>query len=58
MWMSEVEMNVWIRGRSASLIAPQAASMSAFCVRASPQTTGPETVRAIASHGLEVARAR
>ena len=42
-------MNVWIRGRSASLIAPQAASMSALCVRASPQITGPSTVRAIAS---------
>ena len=37
MWMSEVEMNVWIRGRCASLIAPQAASMSALWVRASPQ---------------------
>ena len=41
MWMSEVEMNVWIRGRSESLTAPQAASMSPFWVRASPQMTGP-----------------
>ena len=49
-------MNVWIRGRSESLTAPQAASMSPFWVRASPQITGPSTVRAIASHGLEVAR--
>ena len=32
MWMSEVEMNVWIRGRSASLTALQAASMSALWV--------------------------
>ena len=47
MWMSEVEMKVWMRGRSASLIAPQAASMSALCVRASPQITGPWTLRAI-----------
>ncbi len=47
MWMSEVEMNVWIRGRSASLTAPQAASMSATCVRARPAITGPSTVRAI-----------
>ena len=49
MWMSEVEMKVWIRGRAESLIAPQAASMSALCVRARPQITGPSTSRAIAS---------
>ena len=49
MWMSEVEMKVWIRGRSESLIAFQAASMSALCVRASPQITGPSTCRAMAS---------
>ena len=49
MWMSEVEMNVWIRGRSESLIAPHAASMSALWVRASPQITGPSTPREIAS---------
>ena len=48
MWMSEVEMNVWIRGRSESLIAPQAASMSALWVRASPQITGPSTEPEIA----------
>ena len=42
-------MNVWIRGRSESLIAPQAASMSALWVRARPQITGPSTLRAIAS---------
>ena len=49
MWMSEVEMNVWMRGRSESLIAFHAASMSALCVRESPQMTGPWTWRAIAS---------
>ena len=48
MWMSEVEMNVWIRGRAASRTAFQAASMSATCVRASPAMTGPSTVREIA----------
>src|SRR5436190_1778030 len=47
MWMSEVEMKVWIRRRSASLIAFQAASMSALWVRARPQITGPCTSRAI-----------
>ena len=49
MWMSLVAMNVWMRGRSESLIAFQAASMSAALVRASPQITGPCTSRAIAS---------
>ena len=49
MWMSEVEMKVWIRGRSELRIAPQAASMSALWVRARPQITGPSTSRAIAS---------
>ncbi len=48
MWMSEVEMKVWMRGRADSLIAPQAASMSALWVRARPQITGPSTARAIA----------
>src|SRR6476659_3691416 len=48
MWMSEVEMNVWMRGLEASLIAPQAASMSALWVRARPHTTGPSTSRAMA----------
>ena len=42
-------MKVWMRGRCASLIAPQAASMSALWVRARPQITGPSTLRAIAS---------
>ena len=41
-------MNVWIRGRSESLIAPQAASMSALWVRARPQITGPSTEPEIA----------
>ncbi len=49
MWMSEVEMKVWIRGRSESLIAFQAASMSALWVRERPQIVGPSTVREIAS---------
>src|SRR5579875_895808 len=40
MWMSEVEMNVWIRGRPASLIAFQAASTSGACARASAAITG------------------
>jgi hypothetical protein len=40
MWMSLVEMNVWMRGRSESLIAFQAASMSWALVRARPQMTG------------------
>ena len=43
MWMSEVEMKVWIRGRSECLIAFQAASMSWPAVRARPQITGPST---------------
>ncbi len=40
-------MKVWMRGRAASLIAPQAASMSALWVRARPQITGPSTMREI-----------
>src|SRR3954464_4220516 len=48
MWMSLVEMKVWIRGRSESLIAFQAASMSWKPVRARPQMTGPWTSRAMA----------
>jgi hypothetical protein len=47
MWMSEVEMNVWMRGRSASFTASWAASISATCVRASPAMIGPSTVREI-----------
>ena len=49
-------MNVWIRGRSESLIAPQAASMSALWVRARPQITGPSTVAGDRLDRLEVAR--
>src|SRR5271165_4667394 len=48
MWMSLVAMKVWMRGRSESLTAFQAASMSWLLVRASPQITGPSTSRAIA----------
>src|SRR4051794_23656522 len=48
MWMSLVAMKVWMRGRSESLTAFHAASMSATAVRASPQMTGPSTSRAIA----------
>ena len=48
MWMSLVAMNVWMRGRSESRTAFQAASMSCLAVRASPQITGPSTSRAIA----------
>src|SRR2546421_3257586 len=49
MWMSLVAMKVWMRGRSESLIAFQAASMSWKLVRARPQITGPCTSRAIDS---------
>ena len=48
MWMSLVAMKVWMRGRSESLIAFQAASMSCLEVRARPQITGPWTSRAMA----------
>ena len=48
-------MKVWMRGRCASLTAPQAASMSALWVRARPQITGPSTTLAIFCDGLEVA---
>src|SRR3954452_25336389 len=48
MWMSLVEMKVWMRGRSESLTAFQAASMSWTPVRARPQITGPCTSRAMA----------
>ena len=48
-------MKVWIRGRSESLIAPQAASMSALWVRASPQITGPSTLAGDRLDRLEVA---
>src|SRR5213079_3267844 len=48
MWMSEVEMKVWMRGRPASCTAPNAASTSATCARARPVMIGPSTWRAIA----------
>ena len=47
MWMSLVEMNVWMRGRSASRTASAARSMSAAWARARPAITGPWTSRAI-----------
>src|SRR4051794_3902479 len=47
MWMSDVDRNVWIRGRSLSRIASHARSMSAALARARPQITGPLTSRAI-----------
>src|ERR1700689_1914903 len=46
--MSLVARNMWMRGRSESLTACHAASMSCFEVRARPQMTGPSTSRAIA----------
>ena len=45
--MSDVEMNVCMRGRAASFTAFHAASMSATWVRARPAMTGPSTVREI-----------
>src|SRR3954453_6185408 len=48
MWMSDVEMNVWMRGRSASRTAPPAASTSATRARPSPVIPVPSTWRAIA----------
>src|SRR3954451_22939920 len=48
MWMSLVEMKVWMRGRSESLTAFHAASTSCAFARARPQITGPWTSRAIA----------
>ncbi|GBD28273.1 hypothetical protein HRbin31_00286 [bacterium HR31] len=47
MWMGEVAMKVWIRGRSASRTPSQHTSMSWRCARARPQITGPRTSRAI-----------
>src|SRR3954452_18360289 len=47
MWMSEVEMNVWIRGGSASRMASAADSTSAAWARASAAMTGPSTSRAM-----------
>ena len=53
--MSDVEMKVWMRGRSASRTAFHAASMSATCVRARPQMTGPSTCAGDRLDRLEVA---
>ncbi len=47
-------MKVWMRGRAASRIAPQAASRSALWVRARPQIVGPSTLGDLL-HRLEVA---
>ncbi len=47
-WMGEVEMNTWIRARSASRMASQARSTSLGSVRARAQMTGPRTSRAMA----------
>ena len=55
MWMSQVEMNVWMRGRSESLTAFQAASMSWALARARPQMTGPCDLPRDRLHRLEVA---
>ena len=45
--MSLVEMNVWMRQRSAPFSASAARSMSPVAVRASAAITGPFTVSAI-----------
>ena len=55
MWMSLVAMKVWMRGRSESLTAFQAASMSSTAVRARPQITGPCDLAGDRLDGLEVA---
>ena len=46
MWMSEVAMKVWMRGRAASRMASQARSMSAGMVRHRAATMGSRTSRA------------
>src|SRR3954453_9543666 len=48
MWMSDVETNVWMRGRGASRTASHARSTSPGFTRARPATMGPSTSRAIA----------
>src|SRR3954462_3363523 len=58
MWMSEVETNVWMRGRWASRTASQARSTSAGLARARPATTGGgggSNPARDGLHGLEVA---
>src|SRR5919206_745053 len=47
MWMSLVEMNVWMRQRSAPFSASAARSMSPGTTRASDAMTGPRTLVAI-----------
>src|SRR3990172_4686072 len=47
MWMSLVEMNVWMRHRSAPFRASAARSMSPGTTRASAAMTGPRTLDAI-----------
>ena len=48
MWMSDVETNVWIRGRAASRTASHARSTSPGFTRARPVMIGPLTSRAMA----------
>ena len=55
MWMSDVEMKVWMRGRAASLTAFQAASMSATWVRARPGDHRAVDAPGDRLYGLEVA---
>ena len=47
MWMSEVEMNVWMRGRAETRTASCARSMSGAWARARPAMTGPSTSAAM-----------
>jgi len=47
MWMGEVEMNTWMRARSAAARASAARSMSSATVRARLAMTGPATSAAI-----------
>jgi hypothetical protein len=47
MWMSEVETNVWMRGRALSRTASHARRMSSVLVRASAAMIGPSAARAI-----------
>src|SRR5918998_435933 len=55
MWMSDVEMNVWMRGRAASRTAAAARSTSAVGAR-EPRDDGALHVARDRLHGLEVAR--
>ena len=49
MWMALVEMNVWMRGTSATLTASQQTRMSCSMARARPAMREPLTSRAISS---------